>query len=124
VLAGQRHQLDDKFGVAPELEVSIDAELEGSEPVLLELADHLLRKALPVETGQRRAAPELKRRGQLSRRHSGIARLKVSSPSLDQNLETQQIEGINANAEPVACRRRLDRRRRTEQLAQPRDVRL
>ena len=103
VLADERFQLADEAGMAPELEVGVEAELERPEPLLLECRDLPLREGLVGQVGEGRPAPERERLAKLLRRSPRLARRERLRSVRDERGEPVGVEL------PVPRRRRRSR---------------
>src|SRR5262249_53288801 len=88
VLVDERLELADEIAGAAELEVGVNASLDGVQPQFLEAADLVLRERLEGEIGKRRPSPERKRFAQ-NLRSPG----RVGPPRLrTQQLEAREVE--------------------------------
>ena len=65
MLGDEPLELSDDVAVAPELEIGVDALLEGDKSQLLESPDLRLREALERELGEHRPAPSVERAHEL-----------------------------------------------------------
>ena len=90
VLPHQPIELADHLPVLPQLELRLEPHLQRVDTLLLEVSDHILRKAPVGEIRQRRAAPQLER---LSQRRCPLTRGQRSRLA-HQPLEPPRIDRI------------------------------
>ena len=109
----ERLELGHEVSGASELEVGVDAALQGIEPQLLEAADLVLGEGLEGEVGEGRSSPERQRVAQQLHPFFGSRLTRVRA----QALEARQVEAARIDLQHVPGRSRLDRIR-AEQLAE------
>ena len=104
IAGDERLQLGDELGMSPELEVGVDALLDGGEPCLLEADDLGLREWLVGEIRERAAPPEGKRLVEQlgAPAPGGLAR------ACNQSLESFEVERARFRSQQVARRMGLD----------------
>jgi hypothetical protein len=109
----ERLKLPDELGVATEVEVCLDPQLERGKAKLFEAEDLNLRERLAREVGESRPAPEAERFAE--QRGSSIGR--GLSRLLDELLEAKEVELVRAHANQIARLLRHDRFARGKHLA-------
>jgi hypothetical protein len=115
-------ELPDEVRVAAHGQLGVGPGLERSPAPFLQPRDLGLRERLEREVGQWRAAPQPQRLAEQDRGLRGLPRVQRPAPVLGQMREALGVELVSADVQAVARRRRHQRVRVTERLAQPRDV--
>src|SRR5262249_29656790 len=100
MLLDQHLELADQLGLAPELEISLDALLERRQPQLLQPPDRRLRERRVGQTDKPRPAPQPKRRAQLRRRVRWLRPVRLAQ----QPLETVKVELVAIDAQQISRR--------------------
>jgi len=113
MLAHERVEFPDELGVATEVEVCLDPQLERGEAKLFEAEDLSLREPLAGEVRQSRSAPEAE--GFAEQRRSSIGR--CLSCLLDKALEAKEVELVRPHANQIAGLLRHDRLARGKHLS-------
>jgi hypothetical protein len=118
MLARERLELADHLCASTEREVGVDALLERGEAKLLEASDLRSCERLPLEIGERRAAPERERFPEKARDLDRRRALRLR----DEPFEAEQVELVRPNRDQVPGLPGHDHVCGGEQLAEPRDV--
>src|SRR5262249_51539287 len=114
-------ELGDELAVASEVELGVDARLDGEQPPLLQPPRLGRDKRLVLEIRERASAPKAERVAENGARPRRIARGGGRAPLLEQLLEAVEVELVRPDPQPVAGRATLDPIR-AEQRPEPRDV--
>ena len=122
MLGYQSLQLRHELRVTPGAQLGLESRLERDQPLLLERCDRALRERRERQVGERRAAPQRERLPQQRARVLGLVRRQGAAPVVDEPPEALGVELVRAHVQAVAGRRRGQRVRIAECLAQARHV--
>ena len=122
VLGHERAQLADEIGVAPGGQLGGDSLLDRLHPQLLEPADLRLRERLEAMVGERGPAPQRERCLEVVARGRRLVVGQRDAGAAQQVLEAMGVDRVGLDAERVAGRPAVERRRRPEPRAQARDL--
>ena len=121
MVADEAFELADDLGVTAEREIGFEAQLERSQPQLLEPADLVAGERLVLELRKGWAAPQPERLPQQVAGLLGGALAEALAAPLEQAVEPRQVERARLDAEQIPGQARLEHAL-VEQLAQLRDV--
>ncbi len=108
LLRDQLLELADELAVSAEREIGVDPVLERCQSKLPEAHDLGLCKRLPRQIGERRAAPERKRRAQAVRTGNRVTRRERGTSFVAEPSELEEVDALRLDREPVARRHGLE----------------
>src|SRR5262249_42195008 len=123
IFGEERLELADELRSGAELEVGFDPELEGLEAQLVQsgaCTGERSARAEVASTREGRSAPQLRRRARRPRRPLRAVRAALARVR-DVALESDDVDGLGRDVEPVAGLRSGDHGSRPERRAEARD---